>query len=68
MKVKQHRLYGVSMQKSEESVSSDMSNVIANNNVINLWRNFPQQIRDDACFLAIRSQLIGAPRKVAGKI
>lgn len=53
------------MQKSEELVSSDM---IANNNVINLWQNFPQQIRDDACFSTIRSQLVGEPRKLTGKI
>lgn len=52
------------MQKSEELVSSDM---IANNNVINLWQNFPQQIRDDACFSAIRSQLNGKTRKLTGK-
>lgn len=56
------------MQKSKELVSSDMNNVIANHNVINLWRNFPRQIRDDACFSAIRSQVIGESRKFAGKI
>lgn len=54
------------MQKSEELVSSDMNNVITNN-VMNLWRNFPQQIRNDACFSAIRSQLNGETRKLAGK-
>lgn len=69
MNVKSHRLYGVSMQKSEEKlVSSDMNNVITNDNVINLWRNFPQQIRDDACFSTLRSGLGGEPRKVTGKI
>lgn len=54
------------MQKSEELVSSDLNHVMTNN-VINLWRNFPQQIRDDSCFSTFRNQLNGETRKLTGK-
>lgn len=53
------------MQNIVELVSSEPKKVITNN-VINLWCNSPQQIRDDTCFSAIQNQLNGEIRKLAG--